>query len=281
MEPFAKRCLTADDHDWSELLSMGEGLDRDLESDEDTDESKISGKLVDTAMLVANKVIYNEAVQVFYDMNTICIEPQLASLRNFSTLRTTDLSLANHAICRLQASGFTFSLKEDMAGIFNHTQFIAFRFVPVTFSRVRKFTVYIYPSSLANPVWSLYHTHGALSKIDGVSHCSFANVGSVVASFDSRPELEIIAQCEAMARHWAECSLDPMPDKHADTLTMSANALRRFNEAHPGISRMPELSPGLQGRPGLENDDNAYWTFVENLLHSDVYNPLLGLGLGG
>lgn len=98
MRPFADKIINYNGIPWSQFALLG--------SDSTTasmngDKPLASSSPVNKSLLVADKLIYTEAIAVFYDTNTIRFESQLSWLHSIIPPHLTDLSLATHVICKI------------------------------------------------------------------------------------------------------------------------------------------------------------------------------------
>lgn len=291
MKPFGEKLIDNSNITWSQLCAPGgpeanttaDASEEDLEAESEPSES--SRHPVNTAILVANKLVYSEAISVFYDNNTIHFEPQLCWAKDLTPLRTSELSLAKHLVVKIDSSmrtmGSTLGDLDANSGL----AFVAARkCIPEVFTRLRSGIVYLPMTRNPNAMLSLFHMRLYLRNSSRVESYAFDGVGSMIATIRSHAALQMRVQCKPMMEHCAKCAADPVPED--STLReymlrgekMSANVLRRFEMANPGHyyarTLLDSLSPFINHErlavffDQLDHDSHEFWTIVEQALHN-------------
>jgi hypothetical protein len=119
MQPFLWKLTGAKSHsagdsveednesDWESIDGEDESKIRsteaDLESAPALEQSEITQSLhhVNTSILTVSKLVYREAIAVFYKTNTVKVDPQLCDYEAFQAPRATDLSLATRIVAEI------------------------------------------------------------------------------------------------------------------------------------------------------------------------------------
>ena len=121
----------------AENESDWESIDGEDDSDTESTEAELESSpgtkaagepeplsLVNTSILTASKLIYTEAIAVFYKSNIISIDAQFCPYEALESPKTTDLSLATQVVTKVDLSKMSQNSKKG-------------EFVPVEFNAVR------------------------------------------------------------------------------------------------------------------------------------------------
>lgn len=239
--------------------------------------SESSHDRVSTAILLANKLVYSEAILVFYDKKTIYFEPQLCWAKDLSPLRMSDLSLAKHVVAKVEMLPFANeTLIDDVDANSGLALATASMCIPEIFPQLRDGVVYLYTHPTDDAFASLLPMRRHLRQSSEVEDCDFDGVGSLMATVCGYPDLKTRVQCRSVMQHWEECAADPVPKSSNLEGRMSANVLRRFEKAnpkHPYPALVRHSIQGLMNHQDLakyfdlvDSDGHEFWTSVEYIL---------------
>lgn len=290
MKPFGERLIANSNITWFQLCAPG-GREANTAADvskgdleAESQPPKSSHDRVNTAILVANKLVYSEAISVFYNKNTISFEPQLCWATDLTPLRTSDLSLARHVVAKVEMLQTPNETPiEDIDANSSLALATASRCIPEIFPQLRGGVVYLYTHPNDDAFASRLPLRRHLRQSSVVENCDVDNVGPLIATFRGRPHLKMRVQCKPVMQHWAKCVADPVPDTSAPLAfsnlrgVMSANALRRFEQANPGHFYPALIRRTLHGImnnqhlamffDNVDQDGYEFWTAVEYTLH--------------
>jgi len=252
----------------------------DSQSTEAESESSLSAKArdneapiqyVNTSILTASKLIYTEAIAVFYKRNIISIQARLCDYRDLESPLATDLSLATQTVTKIDMLlGHIVSKTPESIGPFlTDAILVAIADLPAVFPNSRSSDVYLYVDSNI-----IFHIAAMIRSLPGCRTLSFDEVGSMVASFHHNPYLRFIVQCKEIMKRWATKT------EHLSTRTLlstrlSANSLYLASRADPeGIFAMHahklfarthmHILPDNYG--AIEQDGHEFWTLIDTCL---------------
>jgi len=270
--------------DWESI--SGED-DSDFESTEAEPESSPSTEAagapeslrpVNTSILTASKLIYTEAIAVFYKSNTISIDAQFCPYEALESPKTTDLSLATKIVTKVDLSKMSRNSKDSGSGptTFNAIR-VAMVAVPAMFPKLRSSKFYLY----VDPKF-LFHLAAMMRANPVYRDTSFDGVGSVAASSSRNPKLKIAIQCRETMESWAAPTDDISP-RTLQPILVTAGSLYRDSRGDPqGIhaqyakNLFSAASPaGLPvGYGVIDYDSYEFWTLVDQFLN--LYQRVLG-----
>lgn len=225
---------------------------------------------VNTSILTASKLIYTEAVAVFYKSNTISIDAQFCAYEALESPKTTDLSLATQVVTKVDLSKMSQNSRD---GEFGAIEFNAIRIATVAIPSIcpnlrsstfflyvnRKFLLHLAVMMRANPVYS---------------ETSFDGVGSIAACSTRNRKLKIVVQCRETMESWAEPTGDISPHV-LHPLLVTAGSLYRHSRGdpqgfHAQYARTMFSAASRTGVPegygGIDYDSYEFWTVVDNAL---------------
>lgn len=81
------------------------GVDGSLPFEEADQSARRPSYYIDTSFLAISKFVYNEAIKVFYELNTISVDVELFRLAKLTTPTGSDLSLARSLVVMFNESG--------------------------------------------------------------------------------------------------------------------------------------------------------------------------------
>jgi hypothetical protein len=265
-----------DQSDWESI--EGED-DSDLESTGGEPESSPSTQatgepeplhLVNTSILTASKLIYNEAIAVFYKSNIISIDAQFLVYEALESPRTTDLSLATQIVTKIDLTKASQNSKEGEVG-------------PIEFNAIRVAMVAI-PAISPNLRWSkcfmyvdmkvLFHLAAMMRATPVYSENAFDGVGSVAACSNRNRKIKVVVQCRETMDSWAAPTDDISPTTLHPLLVTAGSLYREsrrdpqgthaqfartlFNATHSAI--VP------QGYGPIDYDSYEFWTVIDQAL---------------
>jgi len=230
---------------------------------------------VNTSILVTSKLIYNEAIPVFYKQNTITVDAAVCRPENITTLRATDLSLATKVAL---VSAMRIDPKDGKVDRLGQ----AARFAKVSFSKIfpklKTAVVHIYTDAHPTPVSALFAITASLRSWRGYAAVRFNGVGSVVAFPICPPgqaKFVLVIQCRRTIDRWAKGKVDL---RLGGTIGMSTRAVyemwrRKGNPpgtadpvAHMFFNRKKDSILPV-GYPSIVADSYEFWTIVDESLH--------------
>lgn len=225
---------------------------------------------VDTYILVANKRVYLEAIEVFYKKNTIIFNLRLCDFMvKKESLQATDVSLATHIVTKIEAT-------QDRLGEPSLDRWsVLARSMTANglrspFPRLESGTVFLYTDASVRPTRELFG-HAASCRIMGDT-VHFDGVGSLVATLKGQPKITLRVQHRKMIQHWADC--DQVLDQHnaralynrfrADPVDFLSSNMKSMAALH-----VQNLLP--PGYPPLDLDGYEFWTCMEWFLRGTSY----------
>jgi hypothetical protein len=152
-------------------------------SNEESSHSDDSIQPVNTSILATSKLIYTEAISVFYECNIVNIDAMVCKTENISTLRATDLALAQQVTTE---SPLDFDPQTGtMSGLGDVARFAGNEF-PEIFPKLESRTVYIYTTAHPTPVSALFNIATIMRLSQNFNTGHFEGVGSVLVQRDRR-----------------------------------------------------------------------------------------------
>lgn len=179
---------------------------------------------VNTSILTASKLIYVEAIAVFYKRNTIHVDAELCARENIVSPRATDLSLATHVVVKMDGAS-----DPEADASFGKAVFLSLTTIPAIFPQVRTCSVDIsvdtdlYPSVLLVSLGSYLRDLNLFSKV------YFSGVGSMHAVLEKLPCLELVLQSRWTIGRWA--NPDPIPAGAVTLEDVSTTSLYQASRA--------------------------------------------------
>ena len=246
------------------------------EADESSSSTEEAGepeplRLVNTSILTASKLIYTEAIAVFYKSNTISIDAQFCAYEALESPKTTDLSLAKQVVTKIDLAKMSKHSKEEG---FGPTEFSAIRVAMVAIPamcpnlRSSKFFMYV-DSKFLFPLAAMMRANAIYSE------AAFDGVGSVTAYSKRNRNIQLAVQCRETMESWAAPS-DNIPPATLHPLHVTAGSLYRasrgdsqsiyaqyarnlFNAASP--AGVPD------GYGVVDYDSYEFWTIIDQFLN--------------
>jgi len=198
---------------------------------------------VNTSILTANKLIYIEAIAVFYEHNTILFDAELCARIDVVSARATDLSLAKHVVVKMDDA-----LDPDVdirVGIASTAFEASTPTVPAIFPNLRTCSVYISADTDPRPGLQLTSMYFSLRRSPLFSAVYFDRVGSVSAVLARQPNFKWIVQSTWTIDRWAK-DTEPITAGRFDYRTDSASSLyRRSRTGNEILSRLNALKAQL------------------------------------
>jgi hypothetical protein len=223
---------------------------------------------VNTSLLTASKLIYVEAIAVFYKHNTIHFDAQMCKFEDLDSPRATDLSLAKHVIVKIDDSvDPKASRRIGSAAKMSGTT------VPVIFPNMCTCSVYISVDTNPNPSTLLVSLCCSLLGDDMFSEVYFNGIGSLHAVMRGSPCLKLVMQSKWTMDRWA--NLESISPGSLTLTNISAPSLYQASRAnHQNIFGQHakfvfNMFKTLLEEPELENvepDGYEFWTSVDACL---------------
>lgn len=228
---------------------------------------------VNASLLTTCKLVYKEAIAVFYKLNTIAFDTAICKLRNLLALHTSDLSLATQvtveSVMKIDpANGRTDGLGE--VATFSAEGFW------LVFPKLKAVTVYVYTDAHPLAVSALFAITAKVSSTPGFEGVKFDGVGSAIA-YPNWPTLPtqhtkftLVVQCRKTVDRWANARVA----FNADDLTSISMRLVHDNWkednapgsidpiAHDFFTRTHDLIVPVD-YPVIEHDSYEYWTVAD------------------
>lgn len=224
---------------------------------------------VNTSLLTASKLIYVEAIAVFYKHNTIHFDAELYASEDIVSPRATDLSLAKHVVVEVDDS-----LDPKMYARFCKVLYLSLTTIPAIFPKLRTCSVHISADTDDQPLGYLIRVCHALQHQELIDEASFTGVGSITATIKSRPCIKVIIESRWTIDRWAKpAALSDVMSSYYDEV--SASALYHFSRAPPQNSYAQKaqsifnIYKNLAQLPALEDveqDGYEFWTAVDQCL---------------
>lgn len=150
---------------------------------------------VNTAILTASKLIYTEAIAVFYKRNTISVDPHFCDLAALESPQATDLSLATHVITKidLRHGHENPRVGEKMSPAMREAINIAVVGFPAIFPKLLFSKAYLYVDAI----------HILKIALPNCDTAFFNDAGNLTASWSTHPQLEFFVQNPATMERWA------------------------------------------------------------------------------
>lgn len=231
MQPFVKK-LTG--------VEPKSGSDSEIETITDL-------QRVNTSILTANKLIYTEAIAVFYKHNTIRFDAELCASEDIVSPLATDLSLARHIVMEADDA-----LDPEVYARFGKVFDLS---IPAIFPKVRTCSVNVSADTSETPSSFLIGMHRALQRQDMFDRVSFNGIGSVTAVIESTPCIKIVIQSRWTIDRWKK-PVTPFSAVASALEDLSASALYKF-------SRVPSQFDFAQKARGVFNTYKALTHFPE------------------
>jgi hypothetical protein len=257
-----------------ELTKAGSKVGVKAKAAQGSEPSGVDGSLrrIDTSILTTCKLVYNEAISVFYTSNIILFEAQLCRRKDITHPRGTDLSLATRMVIKIDQPLFLTHIRPDDFWDF------ALLMIPKLLPNLRTGTIYVPTDSAAHFIAELRILRGTLYR----KAISFDAPGSMVATFfGGEPCVKLIMKSEHAMRRWKSFTVNipaglvTMHNASANLLFLNTRAgLTGPQNRYAGLARtafdftktLPELDLG-----SVEPDSWEFWTVVDaglSLFHS-------------
>jgi hypothetical protein len=235
-------------------------------------------RLVNTSILTANKLIYTEAIAVFYKINIISTDAQFLVYEALESPRTTDLSLATQIATKTDLTKMAQNSKE---GEFGPIEFNAIRVtivaIPAIFPNLRSSKFF-----MCMEIKFLFHLAATMCAMPIFSETRFDGVGSVTACSSRSRNTKFVVQCKETMESWA-APTDDVPPNTLHPLLVTAGSLYRALRGNPqsihaqyARNLFSATSPASvpQGYGPIDYDSYEFWTVVDQAL--STYQHALG-----
>jgi hypothetical protein len=211
MRPFLQKLTrgastSEDEYEWEDV---------DLQSTraEPGSSTDATGKLeplrrVNTSILTASKLIYTEAVAVFYKRNIISVDPHFCDLAALESPRATDLSLATHVLAKIDIRRYPNDprISGGMSPAMRNAINIALVGFPGMFPKLLSSKIYLIVDAI-----HILKIAGLIRQSPNSDTASFDGVGNLTASWSTHPQLEFFVQDPETMERWAAEPDDDVP----------------------------------------------------------------------
>lgn len=253
----------------------GEG-NSDLESTEAEPKSSPSTEatgdpeplsLVNTSILTTSKLVYQEAIAVFYKSNIISIDAQFCDYEALRSPQATDLSLATQVVIRL---GLSKSCENANDGNFGPVESNLVRFAilvaPSIFPNVHSSKTFIYVDTR-----TLFDMAAMMRTLPVFSEAWFDGVGSVTACSSKSQDLKYVVQCRETMKSWA-APTDDVPPMVSHPLLVTARSLYQASRGGPqgqhahyaqSLFRAICSVSVPEGYGAIDYDSYEFWTVLD------------------
>lgn len=265
-----------DEYEWEDIDLQSTRAE--LESRPST---KATGKpepfrTVNTSILTASKLIYTEAIDVFYKRNIISIDLYFCDLAALESPRTTDLSLAEQVIVKIDMrrghTDTTTGRKISRSQVMRDAIKIATVGLPAIFSNLISTEIYINIDAM-----HIFKMAGLILRSQNCDAVLFEGIGNLAASWSDHPDLKFLVQDKSTMERWATQPTDvpPPPIGRVRTFEISADLMYRAWLADPqGVyaTYARQIFDGLcdvivpKVFRAVGQDSYEFWTVVDGCL---------------
>lgn len=222
---------------------------------------------VNTSILSTNKIIYMEAIKVFYENNTIQfnIPDSVLKLRDSARLRETDLSLAIRVTTKNNLEFLQFGPQRPA---FENAVLLPPNQIPRICPSLQCNTMYIYTDHAG-----LFIIAQSMRGVPYLKNISFEGVGKVTASVKGRPEQKFFVLCTRAIERWESQRLPRCSHSYR------ASARCFYDHSREGCEGRDEtfhyardMVDNLSGQivptdyPAISDDSHEFWTVVDHIL---------------
>lgn len=171
---------------------------------------------IDTGILSTSKLVYNEAIRVFYDLNTISVDVELFRLAGLTTPTGSDLFLARSQVVKFNESGSNTKQQSRSHNTINLQTFLPR--LHAMFPTLRD--ILIRTDGASRPSTSLLDIAHACVVSNDLRDVHFDRVGSFAAT--SHRDVAIRVECRRLVDTWLYCdSMDEEETLNAMQTTYS------------------------------------------------------------
>lgn len=213
MQPFVKRLTGVEPT--SDFRITGSGI-----------ETTTDLRRVNTSILTTSKLIYTEAIAVFYERNTILFDDQMCTSKGIVSPLASDLSLATQVIVKIDDS-----VEPEVYDRVCSAAEMCLDTIPSIFPKLRTCSVYISMDTNARPLTELVSLCHTLRQYKLFSEVDFNGVGSLQAFLTRLPCLRLVMQSRWTIDRWAKP--EPVPAGHVTMSNVSANSLYHASRVDP------------------------------------------------
>jgi hypothetical protein len=181
---------------------------------------------VNTSILAVSKLIYTEAIAVFYERNTILFDSHTCQFESLVSPHATDLSLARQITVKIDDEvGLKVSDKIGSAVEISETT------VPAIFPSLRTCSIHISVDTDQGPSALLVSLASTLRGEDMCNEVYFPCVGLVHAVVKDSPCIKLVLQSRWTIDRWAKP--EPIPTGGLTLTNVSATSLYQASRAKP------------------------------------------------
>lgn len=240
-------------------------------SSEESPAANDSFNRVNTSILTASKLIYQEAIAVFYKYNTITIDNAICKPENVERIRRTELALARQVIT---VSDLKFDAQTGtvVGGLGSVAGFAMEHFSNI-FPKLKAATLYVYTDTHPSLVKALFGLKTCLRTLPNAAPVKFEGVGTVVAFPEHVPKCKVVLQCKTSVDRWANGKIS------SDSCYVSSMTMRWLHDSYERdpngavdpiaemfLNRLGSTVTG-SGYPPIEKGDYEFWTVADEVWH--------------
>lgn len=270
MRPFLEKSLQSKELKKSNDANKSNKSTTETASTEEPSAASHSSNSVNTAILTTSRLIYQEAIAVFYKHNTITIDTAICGLEKIERLRRTDVALARQVIT---VSDLKFAAQTGIVGGLGDVARFAMTQFPNMFPKLKAVTVYVYTDSHPSPVKALFGLTTCLRTLPNAAPVKFEGVGSVVAFPEHAPKCKVVLQCKTSVDRWANGKIS---SRSCCVLSMTMRWLHDSYEGDPNgaVDQIAEMFFNRLGNtvlgsgyPPIEKGGYEFWTVADEVWH--------------
>lgn len=268
MQPFFERITGAKvETDGEATAGPPTGVATKGESADTTCTDSDSAYCVNTSVLSVSKLIYAEAIQVFYENNVIQfnIPDSVSKLPDSVRLSETDLSLATRVttkfdLDRMQINSWPDALKNAV--------FFPSERIPRICPGLHSSTIYIYTDHTG--LFSIVQLMRDATYFENVS---FEGVGKVAASVKGRLERKVFVHCTRAIERWESQRLPRCSHEDRESARYFYDHSREGCEGRDErLHWARDMCYNLQGEivpadyPAISDHSHEFWTVMDHIL---------------
>lgn len=204
------------------LQKLCKRTNSEAESTTSADPREANGSLqpVNISILLASKLIYTEAITIFYENNTVYFDASNCKYEDLVAPRATDLSLAKQVVVETNL-GLNHINDEDYFTKFKEVLGLVGKGFQRMFPNLRACTVYIDTDATTEPAAMLFRMATGMRRAARFETVKFESLGLVTGSLK---HLKFIVRYKAAMDRWA-IKCDPTFLSISDLETLTARSL--------------------------------------------------------
>lgn len=267
--------------------SIEGGDDSDSESTQAEPESSPSTEaagsseslcLVNTSILTTCRLVYQEAIAVFYKHNILSIDAQFCDHEALESPQITDLSLATQIVTKLDLSKSADNINNGNFGpIESNVIRFAMLVVPSIFPNLHSSKTFVHVDTR-----TLFDMATMMRTAHVFGETCFDGVGSVTACSRSSQDLKFVVRGRETMESWA-VPTDDIPPGILHPLLLTARSLYQSSQRDPQGTHAQyarSLSSAIrsisvpEGYGAIDYNSHEFWTVLDQGL--STYQRVLG-----